>query len=266
MHWYSLGAGVGRRQQSHRRAACACLGLIAVFAVLASHAVRFAQAEPASEQVYQRYEVYSGVDVTSNSVFGYFGGVWALGRSVTGQGLRLKVLGGTGRYDYQTTLPGFTGKSTVQGDVELFQAMAGYQWQRGDWTVKSYLGLAAEEHDLKPNDPANSVAGSRAGVIGQLELWRNLGSTGFLSFDSSYSTTFESYFAQGRIGKRFSRRLSVGLEGAALGNEEYESGRGGAFMRFHMGQVDLTLSGGVGSDYYGDDTGGYGALGLYSRF
>ena len=261
-----MGADVGERQQWHQHVLCACKGLITAFAVVAALVFSPSQAAANPEEELQHYEVFSGVDVTSNSVFGYFGGVWAPGRDVTQQGLRLKVLGGTGGYDYTTTLPGLTGASSVGGDVDLLQLMAGYQWQHGNWTMKTYLGFAVEDHDLKPNDPANSVRGSKAGAIGQVEIWRNLGASAFVSIDASYSTVFESYFAQGRLGKRISKRISFGVEGAALGNEEYESGRGGGFMRLHLGQVDLTLSGGISGNHYGDDTGGYGSLGFYSRF
>lgn len=60
--------------------------------------------------------------------------------------------------------------------------------------------------------------------------------------------------------------MSGGLEGAALGNEEYESGRGGGFLRYHLRDVDLTVSGGVAGDFYTQDLGGYAAFGVYARF
>lgn len=210
--------------------------------------------------------MFSGVDVTSHSIFGYFGGVWAFGKNVSAPGPRLKVLGGMGQYDYDATLPGSFVESTIDGDVTLFHVLAGYQWQRGKWTVKTYAGVATEDHDLEPRDPENSVRGSKFGATGQLEVWRNLGTKSFLSFDSSYSTAFEGYFAQGRFGKRVSDRFSLGIEGAALGNQEYESGRGGGFLRLHIGQAEMTISGGLSSDYHGGDIGGYAALGLYGRF
>lgn len=213
-----------------------------------------------------RFEVFSGADVTSNSVFGYFGGSWALGRDVVDQGLRVKLLAGTGRYDYETTLPGALANSVIKGDVGLLELLAGYQWQRGKWTLKGYAGVSLQDHDLTPDDPSNMVNGRKVGVSGQLEVWRNLGSRGFISFDTNYSSAFNSYFAQGRLGRRFTQRVSAGIEGAALGNEEYESGRGGGFLRFHLGAAEVTLSAGASGDYYSGDAGGYGALGLYRKF
>lgn len=222
------------------------------------------QAEPAKKS--PRFETFSGTDVTTGSVFGYFGGVWALGRDVRDAGFRLKALGGWGQYDYKTTLPGFPGEKTVNGIVGLLQVLGGYQWQRGEWTIKTYAGFSYEEHKLNVFDPGNSVEGPKTGGIGQVELWRNLGPSGFLSVDSSYSTAFDGYFLQGRLGKRPVQRLSLGIEGAALGNEEHNSGRGGAFLRVHLRGSDITVSGGVSSDYDGGDIGGYAGLGFFSRF
>lgn len=214
----------------------------------------------------KRYEIFSGADVTSNSVFGYFRAVWAFGRDVSDQGLRVKLLAGRGWYDYATTLPGASTESAINGDVSLFEFLTGYQWRRGKWTLKGYVGISAQDHSLTPNDPSNTVSGGEIGAAGQLEVWRNLESNGFLSFDASYSSAFDSYFAQGRLGWHFTQRLTAGLEGAALGNKEYESGRGGGFVRLHLGAADLTLSAGVSGDYYSGDVGGYGTLGFYRKF
>ena len=213
-----------------------------------------------------RYEIFSGVGVTSNSYFSYSGGVWAFGHNVTEAGLRVKALTGYGGYDYVGTLPGFTGSVAFDGRVTLAQFLLGYLWRRGDWTVKTYAGIGFENHDISPNDPANSVNGNELGLIGQVEVWRNLGEKSWVSADASYGDVFGSYWGQLRLGHRIANRISVGIEGAALGNDEYDSGRGGGFLRYHLGKIDLTVSGGVSGDYYAQNTGGYAALGFYTRF
>lgn len=213
-----------------------------------------------------RFEIFGGTDATATSIFAYLGSAWALGRDVRDEGWRLKMLAGRGGYDYDTTLPGNARESTVDGDITLFQLMAGYQWSHGPWTIKGYGGIAWEDHDLSPFDPANSVNGAEAGAIGQLEIWRNLGPSGFASLDASYSGAYGGYYAQGRLGRRIGPWMSAGLEAAALGNEEYDGGRGGAFLRFHLGELDLTLSGGAAGEIYGDDIGGYVSVGFYRRF
>lgn len=213
-----------------------------------------------------RFEIFSGADASRSSAFAYFGFAWALGYDVRDQGARVKVLAGRGGYDYETMLPGTTTESTIDGGVSLIQVMAGYQWRAGPWTVKGFAGIAWEDHDLSPTDPGNRVAGAEFGGIGQVEIWRNLGRSGFASLDASYTGVYDGYFVQGRLGKRLKRRLSAGIEAAALGNEEYSAGRGGAFVRFHLGQLDLTVSGGAAGEIYGSDVDGYASFSLYKRF
>jgi hypothetical protein len=48
-------------------------------------------------------------------------------------------------------------------------------------------------------------------------------------------------------------RLSLGLEGGALGNEEYDAGRSGGFVRATLRNLEATLSGGFTGNYLEDD-------------
>jgi hypothetical protein len=48
-------------------------------------------------------------------------------------------------------------------------------------------------------------------------------------------------------------RLSLGLEGGAPGNEEYDAGRGGGFVRATLRNLEATLSGGFTGNYLEDD-------------
>jgi hypothetical protein len=237
-----------------------------MFAGLAMIWSASARAQPYNFKTIPRIELFNGVDAPSNSIFGYMGAVWAFGKNVSGEGLRLKVLAGTGGYDYDGSLPGVARSVNFDGDVVLAQLLGGYLWRRGEWTVKAYAGLGFEDHDTSPNDPANSVNGTEFGILGQLELWRNIGEKSWFSADASYGDVFGSYWAQMRLGRRFNSRISAGVEGGALGNKDYDSGRGGGFLRYHLGDMELTLSGGVSGNYYGDDTGGYAAFGLYRKF
>jgi hypothetical protein len=57
-----------------------------------------------------------------------------------------------------------------------------------------------------------------------------------------------------------------GLEGGALGNEEYNAGKGGGFVRLDVRDVEFTLSGGFTGNYLEDLPSGYVALGVYRPF
>ena len=65
---------------------------------------------------------------------------------------------------------------------------------------------------------------------------------------------------------RCGRIFALGLEGGALGNEEYDAGRGGGFVRVNLRRVEMTLSGGFTGNYLEDDPSGYVTLGLYRAF
>lgn len=60
--------------------------------------------------------------------------------------------------------------------------------------------------------------------------------------------------------------LALGLEGGVLGNQEYDAGRGGAFMRVKFREFEATASGGFTGDYLLNDPSGYVALGAYRPF
>lgn len=162
-------------------------------------------------------------------------------------------------------LAGGSVPTRFEGDVVLGELMAGRMWRFGEWIVKAYAGVQYEEHRLAPTDPSNSVKGAEWGAKGQAELWRNLGQNNWFSANGSYGSAFGDYWSQARLGRRLSSLGSLGFEGGGLGNEAYDAGRGGGFVRLHLGAAELTLSGGVTGDYYGEETSGYVALGFYRK-
>ena len=69
-----------------------------------------------------------------------------------------------------------------------------------------------------------------------------------------------------KLGFRARPRLSLGLEGGVVGNQEYDAGRGGGFLRVTFRDFETTLSGGFTGNYLEDDPSFYLALGLYRPF
>lgn len=221
----------------------------------------------AGEEDKPRLAEFSGVDVTANSRFGYAGGVWTFGRGVEAPGWRLRALGGYGAYVYDGTLafPGGTVPMRFNGEVPVSELLAGRLWRQGEWTFKAYGGVQYIEHAVTPGDPANSVTGAQWGAKGLVEVWRDLGSRAWFAADGAYGTAFDEYRLKARLGRRLTRRVSLGLEAGGFGNAGYDSARGGAFARLHLGGTDITVSGGVSGDYRGEASGGYIALELYRK-
>ena len=68
-----------------------------------------------------------------------------------------------------------------------------------------------------PHDPNNTVQGSAIGLRLQAESWLDVSRRLFVSADAPYGMAFQEYCALARIGYRVRPRLSLGLEGGALG-------------------------------------------------
>ena len=88
----------------------------------------------------------------------------------------------------------------------------------------------------------------------------------FFSLDASYGSAFQEYWTLARAGYRLTPRLSLGIEGGALGKEEYDAGRGGAFTRIYFRKTEITVSGGCTGNYLEDEPSGYVSVGVYRAF
>ena len=120
--------------------------------------------------------------------------------------------------------------------------MVGYQFRTETVFLKLFAGIEAEDQRISPRDPDNAVQGSALGLKLAAEGWFDISPLWFASLDASYGTAFQEYWSLARIGRRLRPRLSLGLEGGALGNEEYDAGRGGGFVRADLRAVELTLA------------------------
>jgi len=98
------------------------------------------------------------------------------------------------------------------------------------------------------------------------ESWLDVSPLWFLSAYAAYGHGLSAILEPRSRRRRFGPRLSLGLEGGALGNEEYAAGRGGGFVRADLRAVELTLSGGFTGNYLEDEPSGYVSLGVYRAF
>ena len=203
-------------------------------------------------------ELFSGTGGTAESGYGYGGAVWSP-RGLYGTGWRLRSVAGGGAYRYRGA------DGLVDGHVGFGEVMAGYQWRFDPITFKAYGGLHIEDHDLRRPDPSNPVQGTRAGVKGQAELWADLARLGFVSVDAGLSSVYASYSAKARVGIWIWDDLALGPEAGAIGNEEYDQGRVGAFARARLGDFAAVFGGGWAQDFDGEGR-PYLLLSLESKF
>ena len=95
-----------------------------------------------------------------------------------------------------------------------------YQFRTQALIAKLFAGVEAEDQNITPRDPENSVQGSAVGLKLAAESCLDLSPLWFLSVDESYGTAFQEYWSLARLGHRLGPRFSLGIEGGALGNEE----------------------------------------------
>ena len=212
-------------------------------------------APPAAAQEAQpTQELWAGAEVTANSWSVYSGVTIALFSSLYDNGWRLRAVGGYGFYSY----PKYD--LTIRGYVGFGDLLLGYQHQFGPLTLKAFMGLSAESHNLLPLDPESTVVGTDLGAKAALETWWEIGPQTWSSLDLSWSTVHGgTYAARARAGYRIKPQLSVGLEAAAEGDAEYDGGRGGGFLRYTWAGGEISASAGASVDRSGE-TGGYGTM------
>jgi len=213
-------------------------------------------------------EMFTGFEASNNYASGYVGGGYAFGKGLYAPGWRVRAVGAYGQYHYDGAL--FDGAdyvgATFDGQVGFAAALAGYQFRPGAVIVKLFAGIEAEDQHIEPRDPNNTVQGTEIGLRLLAETWYDISSRWFLSADASYGTAFQDYCSLARVGFRVRPKLSLGIEGGALGNQEYDAGRGGGFVRVNLRRLELTASGGFTGDYLMEDPSGYVSLGLYRTF
>jgi Cellulose biosynthesis protein BcsS len=213
-------------------------------------------------------EIFTGLEASNNAVSGYLGAGYAFGKGLYETGWRLRAVGSLGRYDYDGTLFGAGANlaTTFEGEASYGAALLGYQFRAQALFLKLFAGVEAEDQAITPRDPANSVQGSAAGLKLVAESWLDISPLWFLSADASYGTAFQQYWSLARVGRRLGPRFSLGIEGGALGNEEYDAGRAGGFLKANLRSVEITLSGGFTGNYLEDEPSGYLSLGAYRAF
>jgi hypothetical protein len=184
---------------------------------------------------------------------------------ITADGWRLRIVGGYGEYGYRSTWTVLPKARTVRGTVSFAEVLAGYQQQWGSLTLKAFIGAAAETQGVWPPDPHNEAVGYDVGLKAALETWIDLSPIYWTSIDLAWSSVFESYAARLRAGYRIQPDLSIGIEAAAMGNVEYDGGRGGGFLRYTWPSGEVSISAGA-SGSHALDVGGYATLNALYRY
>ena len=198
-------------------------------------------------------EVWTGADGFRRVWSSYAGATWAPLTGILEDGMRVRIVGGYGGYQ-------FGGKySNIQGRVGFVDALTGYHLRVGELTVKAFGGIAFANNTFSPYQPAEAGLARTLGQKGLVELWYNLPSGGFASLDLGYSTVMSRASGKGRVGFALGRGATIGVEvggsastrpqaihdaTGAVGAIQPQTARLGAFTRMGLWRGELDLSAG----------------------
>lgn len=205
---------------------------------------------------------YGGVDVAKDIWTLYSGNLFALNGDFTRNGFVARTFGWYSNYDYNGLTLG-----EVDADDRALDFMLGYLYYHGTTSIIGYLGMEVRDVDLSPDDTDNPVRGTETGFKVALEIESGDESPFYYAFDTSYSTAFDTYFGNLRLG--WNRNgTKFGPEGEIWSEEGDVTSRLGAFVVLPFDlrptlPAEISFSGGYqwveDDNGFGGNRGGEGA-------
>jgi hypothetical protein len=193
-----------------------------------------------------KFEVWTGAEAFEQAWSLYSGATLAPFGSIREDGLRLRLVGGYGQYNYQSGPA--QAAVTHRGTVSFAELLLGYHAQLGPVTWKVFGGGVVADNVLVPDDPGTDIKGVATGGKAVVETWWTINDRAWAALDLSWSSLHGAYATRGRLGWRLVPALSTGVELAAVGNRESVSTRAGAFLRYEWASGEISATGGVAKD------------------
>ena len=168
-------------------------------------------------------EAYGGFDVASNGWLNAWAqGTFAPVNSDT-SGPRYRIFGEAGQYQFHSETFGTINKEQVYGGSFLI----GSAYLNEHFGAEFYIGFNILDHVLAHPDPDNPVQGSRVGakVSGEFEWMDN---HSIIAGEADYTTAFNSYNVNLKLGHELVQGIFVGPEFTALGDQRFNQWRLGA--------------------------------------
>ncbi|MFA5956116.1 cellulose biosynthesis protein BcsS [Hyphomicrobium sp.] len=182
-------------------------------------------ATPIDENHGPRTITYQGIDAAPDSVYYYGGTVFGLTNDLYHNGLLLRSEGVIADYNYRESQ---APNSKIDVDDRSLDIMLGYQWIWDNWSAIGYVGYEVRNAHLSPDDPNSDVKGGADGFKVAAELESDDELPYYASLEGSYSTAFDSYYGQARIGWN-KQTIVFGPEAAVYGDGADYAPRVGAF-------------------------------------
>ncbi|MGD9670445.1 MAG: cellulose biosynthesis protein BcsS [Hyphomicrobiaceae bacterium] len=209
------------------------------------HAAPVLSMKDGGEVMDHAYKVVTinGVDVSNDAWSVYSYNAFALNGDFSRDGLIFRTLGEWGQYSF-SPFPG----TDVDADDRLADVMIGYQKVFSRFTATGYVGYEIRDIDESPYGYLDSMHGTKSGFKVAFDLETKDEEKLYVALDGSYSTAFDSFYGQVRVGYNAGSFI-VGPEGWVFSDEGDASWRVGGFakMPFMLGPTraaELSIYGG----------------------
>lgn len=217
-----------------------------------------ADAQQSFDPSFDRYLLFSGVELWKAGSFLHGGFVWSPD-GLAAEGFALKLLSGTGRYRYRS------GATDITGDTVVLAAMPGWRIKHDRFEATVYAGLDLQRHRFRPDDPGNELAGLDIGTRFAGEVWFEPAATTMMQAWATWSSIDAGYSVRGAVGWRLFDGFFLGPEVQALGDGNYRQHRAGIHLTaWRTGAFEWS----AGLGYAHDRTSGAGAylrVGILTR-
>ncbi|MEO8421623.1 MAG: cellulose biosynthesis protein BcsS [Hyphomicrobium sp.] len=206
----------------------------------------------------QAYEISAGFDAAPQSLYWYSEGIAALNGDIAKDGFLLRTYGSLAVYQYATNAVA----GIVDGELWQLDLMPGYQFVRGSVIFGGYVGLDYQQSQLLPDDPTNQVNGTTTGIKVEGHYYYSDDKQPFEgSLVGEYSTAFDTYYAEARIGARIAGQLFMGPDASVDGDTGYDAQRLGGYARYAFDLskgVPLSVTVIAGHQFVSGGGGGFG--------
>ncbi|MCK0198807.1 cellulose biosynthesis protein BcsS [Ancylobacter sp. 6x-1] len=212
--------------------------------------------------VEHRLYFYTGTDIATDNSYGWAGAAWAPFAPMDAEGLRLRVQGGIGQYDYRNSaLPG--GWNTVNKTEG--EALVGWQFLSGPHALALYGGAAMIENRLQLADPDNPDQGTAYGAKLLAEWYGRLQPDLIATAAAGFTSADRTATVRLTAAKVLENGWEVGAEGKASTDRLSTEAGAGAFVNLPAFGNMLRIAGGWRWNTDAAD-GPYGTLSLYRAY
>lgn len=192
------------------------------------HTLEAASLKDGGEVLDHTYKVVSinGVDVSNDAWSIYSFNLFALNGDFSRDGLVFRTLGVYGQYSYDGPFAG----TDVDVDDRLADVMIGYHKVFGRFTARGYVGYEIRDIDASPFGWFDPMHGTKSGFKVAFDLETKDEEKLYVGLDGSYSTAFDSFSGQARVGYN-AGAVIIGPEGWVFSEEGDTTWRLGGFAK-----------------------------------